>query len=214
MVKDMYSLRRGFYLKIRHLIFDLDGTLIHLPVNWTHVKHEVSSFLARNVDSLIQLYSEIWRNKELFKKVSDIVEKHELEATRYVKILDDAPEVLRSLKEKYSISLVTLQSKNVAERILAYMDVRELFKVIITRENVPIRSEQIRLVLKLTNFKPEETLVIGDLLNDINSALIVGCKAVLIKREWVHSSIKENPNIKVIKSLKELPYVLRDFSNS
>jgi len=201
----------GKRMGIRHLIFDLDGTLILLPVKWSDVRRKLSEVLQRRVRSIVKLYSEIWMDKELFKVVSAIVEEHELKALTEVKVLDDSPKVLKELSSNYRLSLVTLQSDRVASAILDDLGVRSLFLAKVTRDDIPLREEQIRIVLDRTGFRAEETVVIGDLMNDVRAALRVGCWAIHICRRWTRRLREVDDRVRRVKSLKEVNDVLRSW---
>ncbi|RJS87352.1 haloacid dehalogenase, partial [Candidatus Bathyarchaeota archaeon] len=55
----------------------------------------------------------------------------------------------------------------------------------------------------------EDFLVVGDLLNDVYSALKVGCHAVLVDRYGRYDNVDEiEKKITVISNLKNLPELL------
>lgn len=193
---------------IKHIIFDLDGTLVLLPVRWEKVRECISRRLGRRIRSIIDIYAKTW-NSQLFWKVSEIVESFELEALRKFKVLDESPRILRSLSSKYSLSLVTLQTSRIAKYILSKLEILELFKSVIGRELVPIRKEQIRLILEREGLIPQETVVIGDLRNDMEAAISLGCQGIFVNRGYSYvNDLKDKGTIIIIDSLKELERAL------
>jgi len=196
--------------KIKAVIFDLDGTLIRLPVDWRGVKARISSELRKPVRSIIELYAELWGSKE-YDRISRIVEEYEIMAADQYEILDDSPTVLARLSCKYALALVTLQTSKLATSILADMGVLDLFSVIVGRDLVPIREKQIKAVLKYGGWKPQEVAMVGDLGNDVEAALKVGCHAILVDRGYgsVVEKYRREKIVPVIKDLRELDSILK-----
>lgn len=168
-------------LNIRNLIFDLDETLILLPVDWSLIYRELGRLLGREVSSFTATLSMLWGSK-LYWEVSRFVEKYELESLSNLIVLDDSPYILRKLGENYRLNLTSLQSRRSIESILNLIGVRELFKVVVSRDERPTRREQIKLVLSVGGYEASETIMVGDRVNDVLSALENNCKAVLIVR--------------------------------
>ncbi|MBS7611926.1 HAD family hydrolase [Candidatus Bathyarchaeota archaeon] len=166
---------------IRNLIFDLDETLILLPVDWSLVYRELGRLLGREVSSFTTTLSALW-GSELYGEVSRLVEKYELESLNGLIVLDDSPRILRKLWENYELNLTSLQSRRSIESVLNLIGVRELFKVVVSRDEQPTRSGQIKLVLSIEGYKASETMMVGDRVNDVLSALENNCKAALLVR--------------------------------
>lgn len=167
--------------EIKGIIFDLDGTLIKLPVNWKSVIKGLSRLLKRQVNSLINLYPTIW-NTPNYEITSKYIEAHELKAINKLSILDNSPHILIKLHGRYKLGLVTFQSRKTTSKILEKLNITHLFKAISTRNEAPTREEQIGQVISNLNLKADNTLIVGDRLNDVFSALKLGCKAILIDR--------------------------------
>ena len=167
---------------IYHIVFDLDGTLVKIPVPWREVYSKLSKELGRDVSSIVALYEEIWKT-EKYKIVSRIVEDYELKAIEHTVVLDNSPLIVKELSKKYTLSLVTLQSSRVMMKILRKFSMEDYFIVKVSRDITPIRYEQIVRVLEEAHIPSHRTLVIGDLLNDVRAAIRAGCKAMLIDRE-------------------------------
>ncbi len=168
-------------LNIRNLIFDLDETLILLPIDWSLVYRELGRLLGREVSSFTNTLSILWGSK-LYWEVSRFVEKYELEALNGLIVLDDSPHILRKLWENYELNLTSLQSRRSIESVLNLIGVRELFKVVVSRDERSTRSEQIKLVLFMGGYEASETMMVGDRVNDVLSALENDCRAALLVR--------------------------------
>jgi phosphoglycolate phosphatase-like HAD superfamily hydrolase len=168
-------------LNVRNLIFDLDETLVLLPVDWNLVYREVGRLLGRDVSSFTAVLSMLW-GSELYGEVSRLVEKYEFESLGGLMLLDNSPYVLRRLGENYTLNLTSLQSRRVIESVLNLMGVRRLFGIVVSRDERPTRREQIKLVLSEGGYEASETMMVGDRVNDVVSALDNNCRAVLVVR--------------------------------
>jgi len=191
---------------VRGIIFDLDGTLVYLPVDWQEVIRRIEGLLGVRVESLLDLYPELW-GTEKYEMISRVVEEFEMASLDGLRFLDDSPQLLKELSLKYQLGLVTFQGANVTRRILDEMGVDGL--LIATRDDAPTRVEQISRIISATRFKFEDFLVVGDMLNDVYSALKVGCHAALVNRRGIHDIGRIREKITVLPNLKKLPELLR-----
>ena len=192
--------------KVQGIIFDLDGTLVELPVNWREVISSVENMLGIKVRSLLELYPKIW-GTEKYELVSRMVERFEMASLDGFRFLDDSPQLLRDLSSKYQLGLITFQGINVAKRITEMIGINGLLMA--TRDDAPTRIEQISRIVSATRYEFEDFLVVGDLLNDVYSALKVGCHAVLVDRYNRYDDVDEiEKKITVISNLKNLPELL------
>jgi phosphoglycolate phosphatase-like HAD superfamily hydrolase len=123
----------------------------------------------------------LW-GSELYGEVSRLVEKYEFESLSSLIVLDNSPYVLRRLGENYTLNLTSLQSRRVIESVLSLMGVRRLFRTVVSRDERPTRREQIKLVLSEGGYEASETMMVGDRVNDVVSALDNNCRAVLLVR--------------------------------
>ena len=192
--------------KVQGIIFDLDGTLVELPVNWREVISSVENMLGIKVRSLLELYPKIW-GTEKYELVSRMVERFEMASLDRFRFLDDSLQLLRDLSSKYQLGLITFQGINVAKRITEMIGINGLLMA--TRDDAPTRIEQISRIVSATRYEFEDFLVVGDLLNDVYSALKVGCHAVLVDRYNRYDDINGiKKKITVISNLKNLPELL------
>jgi len=179
--------------------------LVYLPVDWREVIRRIESLLGVRVKSLLGLYSELW-GTEKYEVVSRLVEEFEMASLEGLRFLDDSPRLLKSLSLRYQLGLVTFQGANVTRRILDEMGIDGLLTA--TRDDAPTRVEQISRIVSATRFKFEDFLVVGDRLNDVYSALKVGCRAVLVNRWGIHDVDRIKERITVLPNLKKLPELL------
>ena len=190
---------------IKGIIFDLDGTLIELPVNYDVVQTKLKIFfnISENLKPLIPTIIELSKNNQnKINAAFNLICEEEFLALKNFKIMDDAVEVLKFLKSKNLIlCLVTMQCRSVLKEILYKMNILDLFDFIISRDENYDRFEQIQTSLKHTFLNSSEVLVIGDRIHDVESAKKSGCIPILKINE-----IKKNPsfNCKMIQNLIEI----------
>ena len=168
---------------IKGIIFDLDGTLIQLSINYEIVQNNLKFFFntSKNLTPLIPAIVELSKNDQnKIKTAFSLICKEEILASKNFKVMDDAIEILKFLKSKNIIlSLVTMQCRDALEKILYKMNILDLFDFIITRDENFNRFEQIQNSLEYTSLNSSEVLMIGDRIHDVESAKKAGCIPIL-----------------------------------
>jgi HAD superfamily hydrolase (TIGR01549 family) len=194
---------------IKGIVFDLDGTLIQLPINYQKIQKNLKEFfnISNDLKPLIPTIIKLSKNDQNKIKTSfDLICKEEILASDNFKIMNSALETLNFLKSKnLSLCLVTMQCKDALEKILQKLQIPDLFDSIISRDESFDRQKQIELSLKNIVLKPSEVLVIGDRIHDIESAKKIGCMPILKINE-----IEKIPpfQCKIIKNLIELKTIV------
>jgi len=190
---------------IRGIIFDLDGTLIQLPINYDLIQKNLKEFFntTKNLKPLFPTIIELSKNDQTkVNSAFDLICKEEVLASNNFKIMDGTMEILKFLKSKNLIvCLVTMQCKDALEQILQKMQIFDLFDSILSRDQSHDRFAQIQISLKNTVLHPSEVLVVGDRIHDVESAKKAGCQPILKINE-----IEKTPPFpcKIIKNLVEL----------
>lgn len=195
-------------MKIKLFIFDLDRTIVVLPINWVKVKKEINKKLEIK-EKLTPLFPKIekltYNNLALRKKIFKIIEKEEI---KIVKKISYDPEIYRIFKElknrKYKTALITFQSKKATLKILKKLKILNFFNNILTREDSINREEQIRITLSKFGFKPSEVIVVADKDEDILAAKKFGCKTIAIRNKRINSNYKVNSITDLLNILNEI----------
>ena len=194
---------------IKGVIFDLDGTLIQLPIDYQKIQKSLKEFfnVSNDLIPLIPKIIELSKNDQNKIKTSfDLICREEISVSNNFKIMNGTLEILKFYKSKnVSLSLVTMQCKDALKKILEEMEISDLFDSLISRNESFDRQKQIKLSLKNINLQASEVLVVGDRINDIESAKKVGCTPILKINE-----IKKIPpfECKIIKNLLELKLII------
>ena len=194
---------------IKGIIFDLDGTLIQLPINYDVIQNNLKQFFntSENLKPLIPTIIELSKNDQNKIKIAfNLICKEEISASKNFKIMDETVDVLKFLKSKNLIlCLVTMQCRTALKEILYKMNILDLFDFVISRDENYDRFEQIQNSLKHISLNSSEVLVIGDRIHDVKSAKKARCIPILKINE-----IKKYPpfDCKMIQNLIEIKKII------
>jgi len=168
---------------VKAVIFDLDGTLVHIPIDYDALEKEFQKMIGETkLKPITEKIAKLEESKR--RKIFKVWTKAELEALPNLAINEEGMRLYRKFSEK-KLALVTMQGKTTVERILRTLDLS--FEVIITRENSLNRAEQIKTALKKLGLKPAEVLMVGDRESDRASSEKVGCKFVKVEDRKVNA---------------------------
>jgi HAD superfamily hydrolase (TIGR01549 family) len=206
--------KRGWStLTIKAVIFDLDGTIVDFNIDFKAARAEVihlltqqnlpSSLLSVNESLFITLKKVEKRMKEngkdeqefvkLKEKVIAVVERYEAKAARETNLILGILETLKTLRKmKLKIAIFTANGEKSTNHILRRFRLRQFFDAIITRESVlAVKPDPVHLeaALKALKVRPEEAIVIGDSVRDMECARRLKVLAVGVTTGF--SSIEE-----------------------
>ena len=170
---------------IELIIFDLDGTLIKLPVRYDFLRNELrDNFSIQGESFLIPMILEKTQdNNKVKREAFELICKEECNAIDGLEIHESAIEVIKEIHSKNKkIALVTLQCERAANQILDIMGIKDLFLNVFTRDDYTDRYEQIIKTMNKFDSTADNTLMIGDRINDFDSAEKAGCKSIIIRR--------------------------------
>ena len=194
---------------IKGIVFDLDGTLIQLPIDYKKIQKNLKEFfnISNELKPLIPTIIKLSKNDQNKIRTSfDLICKEEILASDNFKTMNNALETLIFLKSKnLSLCLVTMQCKDALEKVLQKLQISDLFDSVISRDESFDRQKQIELSLQNIVLTPSEILVVGDRIHDIESAKKIGCMPILKINE-----IEKIPpfQCKIINDLIELKSIV------
>ena len=194
---------------IKGIIFDLDGTLVRLPIRY-NIIFEKLEILFDTKDEFKPLIPTILtkanNDVNLIQQAFNLICDEETIAAKNFEVIDNAIEILDHFKNKnISLGLVTMQCKKAAKLVLDSMNISNHFSSIITRDDSHERTTQIKKSVKFLSLSPQEIVVIGDRIHDINSAKQVGCSAILSNKNKL-DSFNENLVISELLELKKINF--------
>jgi len=160
------------------VIFDLDGTLLDLPINYSDLYKKVSEITGiTDVGPLLKTVSQI-EDPQVLKQVFDAWTNFELAIIDKVTIHKEGMQFYKQYTQLQK-ALVTMQSKETAHKICQKFNLQ--FDTIFTREDSFNRAEQLKLAITKLNSTPPNTLFIGNIDNDENAAKQIGCQFIRVK---------------------------------
>lgn len=226
--------------KYTSLLFDLDDTILDFQKAEKYaicklMEHYGIEASDKNIETYHQINISYWKKLELglvereklillrfvdffalFAKLIDLEKAKEVNTVYFdylssvVFFIPDSKEVLKKLKEKYKIYLITNGVKRVQERRLSLLgDLKDIFVKKFISEEIGYTKPDIRFaehVLKECNLNKDECLIVGD---SLSSDMQLGINAS-IDTCWFNPKNKTSDmNITyVIKELKELLSIL------
>jgi len=188
---------------IKVIIFDLDGTLVNLNLDFEKLLSKIQALLQTHEELspfLEAIIKHTENNLSLRKKAYEIIDEMEQKSINNLQIFPETVQVLNDLKSRGdTLALVTLQGRKAVDLILQKYSLTNIFNSIITRENSHLRSEQIDRIITLLKIPKPQVLMVGDRLNDVKASKKVGINWILVRRQYtpLEGSI-------VIKSLSEI----------
>ena len=168
------------------IIFDLDGTLVNLPVRYELIQKKLKKLF--NTESeftplIPSIIEQANGNQNLVNDAFELLCEEELIASECLKEIEGSQELIDDILSKnHTVSLVTMQCKKVAEIILEKINFSEKFSSVITRDDSTDRSIQIKKTYESLNFMSSDVIMIGDRIHDIDSAKKAGCSSILVNR--------------------------------
>jgi HAD superfamily hydrolase (TIGR01549 family) len=175
------------------VIFDLDGTLINLPVNYEKLIEEIENITRTEyVGPLTIAVSKL--DEKTKKKVFKVWDEAELEALEKMTINDEGMAIYRKFSEKPK-ALVTMQGKALVKVVFERLKLS--FNVVLTREDSLDRAEQLRHVIRSLKTPAEKTLFIGNTKGDLQAAKKAECRFRKVRQR--PSSAK---SMRICKTLK------------
>jgi pyrophosphatase PpaX len=177
-------------MKIKVILFDLDGTLrdtrevIYPAIEYTLIKHVGKSPSRNDMKKQIHHHSEIHKEfaPSIPHELFEISYKEHAEKLRSnTKLYEGVIDLLESLKEKgYKLGIVS--SAYTASGYLQSINAFQYFDTIIggleTKEHKP-HPEPINLALKKLEVEPSEAIFVGDLPADIEASISAGLHATI-----------------------------------
>jgi len=172
---------------IKGIIFDLDGTLVKLPINYKVIFEKLRQLFDTNsefkplIPSIVDLSK---GNEEILSKAFEIICDEEQKAVHDLEVIEGASDVLRYFQKNHlSLGLVTMQCKKAVEKVSTHLTEISVFSSIITRDESYDREKQIKKSMNNLGLNPDEVMMIGDRIHDVESAVKAGCSSILVNKD-------------------------------
>ena len=161
---------------IEAVVFDLDGTLIHLPINYESLFRKFGRIMktheVRPLTKTIPRLDESTR-KRIFK----VWEEAELGALAHMTVNDEGMVLYKEFVDKPK-ALVTMQGKALVQKTIERLSLS--FNHVITREYSLYRIRQLNNAVRKLGASSARTLLVGDTDEDLLAAQRSGCQFVKV----------------------------------
>ena len=171
--------------KMEYGVFDMDGTLISLPVEWDKVRSDLRRLTNTSLDFnpfFLDVQTLVAKDPALLALMTKTIDEHEARAVPAAKLEPGALEALSSLSRRAKLSLVTMQGRAASTMILDQLGLSKFFESSFTREDSMDRVTQLRMALKNLGASSEKAFFVGDRINDLKAARAVGMRFVMIRK--------------------------------
>jgi len=162
---------------VKLVVFDLDGTLFHLDVDWERIKHQLQIKDGENLGDRTQYLLDI-NSPEIA-----IITNAELDSVKGKRLSQEVMDTLMSLLQKdIRVAIFTRNSKKVVEALVSNTPlVGNLF--IVGREDVAYQKPHKQGLVQLmqqSGVNESEAILVGDTYHDIQATRDAGLKSAII----------------------------------
>ncbi|MFA5553775.1 MAG: HAD family hydrolase [Phycisphaerae bacterium] len=164
-------------MKIKAVIFDLDGTITRPFFDFDAIRIEMG--LSREDGPILEAMAKMTPQKRA--EVQQILDYHEQKAVDESQLNDGAKQTLEQLRNN-GMKIGILTRNKTANAVLIAEKHGLKFDSIIDREDGPVKPDGFGVLELCRRFavKPQETLMVGDYLFDIQCAKAARAIAVLL----------------------------------
>jgi phosphoglycolate phosphatase-like HAD superfamily hydrolase len=162
---------------IKAVIFDLDGTLVNLPINYSELFQEFSRIAGiPKVQPITRLLSEV--NTKTRTAIFEVWDRAELVAWEKATIIQEGARLYKKYLKKPRV-LITMQGRAITELITKELNLSFIW--VITREDSYDRIQQLQIAIHKLNTPSRQILFVGNTDGDSEAAKAVGCRFLRVK---------------------------------
>jgi HAD superfamily hydrolase (TIGR01509 family) len=165
-------------MTIKAVIFDLDGTITAPYFDFNIIRAEIG--LPADSEPILEAMEKMDAGQR--KRAEEILYKHEQLAIEHSILNKGAAETLRQLRRMgIHIGVLTRNTRSNASAVAKKHNIE--FDAVVDRDDGPVKPDPfgVKRLCQFFKVAPEQTIVVGDYLFDLQSAKAAGAKAVLIK---------------------------------
>jgi len=185
-------------------VFDFDGTLASVPVDWDGVKKDLREVLGSR-EELPSVFPTIVRLMKDDPSIRDrafaLIDQYEERALPKASLSPGSFDLLELISRTSKISLVTMQGSRAIDSLLSRFELNLFVLHRFTREESTSRAEQVEMALSAMGVKKDDSLFVADRLHDLNVAREIGIPFAMVR---THGSDPVEEDVTVFHSVEEL----------
>ena len=189
--------QKSQFERIKAIIFDFDGTLAVLNIDFSSMREEVFDLIRGygiaeeliEEDYLLEIIDEVYqilgkknpsRAEEFYRKAHQILHKIEMEAAEKGRLFPGTEAILKSLRKKgMKIGIITRNCGDAVRKV--FPDIDDFCDVFVSRDSVKKvkpHPDHLTYVMKSLKVSGEKAVMVGDHLIDIQAGKKVGIKTI------------------------------------
>ena len=213
---------------IKCIVLDLDGTLLNsgpdllLALNYVLEKQNLKIINKNIIGSLVgggakamieRAYN--FLNKKIPSNKMEILincflDFYSENCSKSSHLYPNVENTIKCLKKKFKIALCTNKKQEISEKILKEFKIHEFFDLVLgssKKHKLKPSAEMLEYCLKKLQVEPEETIMIGDSINDIIPAQKIGVKTIFVNYGYgkLDNSIKPNHKVNSFEEILQVP---------
>ena len=190
-------MRASLLRKVKAVIFDFDGTLAVLNIDFFSMREQVLSLVRHfgvkeewiteryMLEIIDQVYPILWEKNpseasDFYQKAHQVIHEVELRAAEEGRLISGAEATLKILREKgVKIGIVTRNCEDAVRKV--FPKIENYCDIFISRdsiEKVKPHPDHLNSVMKVLNISGEEAMMVGDHTMDIQAGKRVGMKTI------------------------------------
>lgn len=143
-------------------IFDFDGIITDLKVDWSRVRGEINERLGIKVTSILDFFEKSWQTPE-FQTVSSLVEEFEMQAAAAAQPFEDVKPTLEYLKGSGTRCYVaSMQSIRAVEFFEKKYDIMQFFRKSLGREDGGSKKGELQIIASIESEVSKNRIVFID----------------------------------------------------
>jgi len=159
--------------KCKLYIFDLEGTLINIPVDWEEVDRRIEVLIGTDPHPYQKKISVL--PIKIKKKIFEIVDHWEKKAFKDASININGIEYLKKVSIDNSIVIATLSGRKITDLSLKKLGIKDRISLVVTRNEKYPRNEQLKYILDIYQIDPSNIIFVGDRDIDEEAAYDIKC---------------------------------------
>ncbi len=163
---------------IKAVVFDLDGTLLDLPIDYPSLFKKFKQLMGvEEVRPILKTVAQI-KDPQVLRQVFDVWTGFELAVIDKITVHKEGMQLYKQYASLPK-ALVTMQGKETVRNILQKFGLN--FDATFTREDSFSRAEQLKHAIAKLSFSPADVLFVGNMDNDETAAKQVSCQFFRVK---------------------------------